>query len=325
MKESDQMPKISVIVPVYCVERYIKQCAESLFKQTLLNLEFIFINDCTTDKSIDILKECLEDYPERKSQTIIIDLDSNGGVLNARDIGFKAATGDYIVSCDSDDYVREDAYEKMLRLMLDNDCDIVMCNVEYVGDVTDARLTSVKPWKPDPEAKNNIRSLLRREGLVNSVVWSKMVRSNIVKDDRVYKPIYDFAEDVPYSIQWYALASKIGFVDEPLYYYRLRGDSQGAPDKLIKCNINLCRNINDIKLFLKKQKLYDEMYADIMWFHKFQETLFRSVGTSKILQVWRVNTRPLLSLIWMSPNKSLYRKFGETVKSLFYLLSSFRI
>lgn len=324
MVDVRRLPKISVIVPVYCVEQYIEKCAESLFEQTLENIEYIFINDCTTDGSIRVLTECIERYPQRLPQTVIINLEKNGGLANARNEGFKRASGEYIISLDSDDYVEKDAYEKMLRLMVDGDYDIVMCNFRYFGDEDDRRVAGIKDWHPAEDAKQNIHSLLRREGLVNSVVWTKLVRSSIIKDSRTYKPRYDFAEDVPCSIQWYALASKVGFIDEPLYNYRLRGDSQGAPDKIIKCNINLCKNINDIKEFLKNQGIYGEMYDDLIWFHKFQDTLFQAVGTKKIVSLWKVNTFPLLSLIWSAPRKSFYRKIGETIKRLVCLMRSYK-
>lgn len=95
------MAKVSVIVPIYNVSRFIKRCVESLFNQTLDDVEFIFVNDCTPDDSIDILKKVIADYPDRN--TMIINHEVNKGLPAARNTGLKAASGDYIFHCDSDD------------------------------------------------------------------------------------------------------------------------------------------------------------------------------------------------------------------------------
>lgn len=83
------MPKVSVIIPVYGVEKYIERCARSLFEQTLDDIEFIFVNDCTLDNSINVLETTLEEYPKRKSQVQIINFEQNQGAAKAREIGMK--------------------------------------------------------------------------------------------------------------------------------------------------------------------------------------------------------------------------------------------
>lgn len=85
------MAKVSVIVPIYNVSRFIKRCVESLFNQTLDDVEFIFVNDCTPDDSIDILKKVIADYPDRN--TMIINHEVNKGLPAARNTGLKAASG----------------------------------------------------------------------------------------------------------------------------------------------------------------------------------------------------------------------------------------
>ena len=99
------MPKVSVIVPVYGVEKYIERCARSLFEQTLDDMEFIFVDDCTKDESIEVLKRVIDLYPVRKDQVKIIHHAVNKGLSRARETGVNAATGDYIGHCDSDDWV----------------------------------------------------------------------------------------------------------------------------------------------------------------------------------------------------------------------------
>ena len=105
------MPKVSVIIAVYGAEKYIEKCARSLFEQTLDDIEYIFVDDCTPDKSMDILISVLSDYPNRNNQINIIHNLTNLGLGSTHTIGMKAATGDYLIHCDPDDWVEHNMYE----------------------------------------------------------------------------------------------------------------------------------------------------------------------------------------------------------------------
>ena len=118
--------KVSVVVPIYGVEKYIERCARSLFEQTLEDIEYIFINDASPDSSIDILKKSLEDYPQRKAQVRIINQPYNMGAAKAREVGIKASTGEYNIHCDSDDWMELNAYEQLYNHAKNNDCDVVI-------------------------------------------------------------------------------------------------------------------------------------------------------------------------------------------------------
>ena len=122
------MPKISIIIPVYKVEKYIERCARSLFEQTLDDIEYLFIDDCSPDKSIEELKDILDEYPHRKSQTIIHRMERNKGQAAVRYWGVKNATGDYLIHCDSDDWVELDMYQQMYNKAIEEDADVVVCD-----------------------------------------------------------------------------------------------------------------------------------------------------------------------------------------------------
>ena len=131
------MAKISICIPVYGVEKYIEQCARSLFEQTIIeDVEFIFVNDCTKDKSIDILKNILREYPQRIKQTKIISHEHNSGLVAARNTALKHSTGDYIIHCDSDDWVDFDFYEKLYNQASKTDADVVFAPIliEFVNN-----------------------------------------------------------------------------------------------------------------------------------------------------------------------------------------------
>ena len=123
------MPKVSVIIPVYNVEKYIERCSENLFSQTLDDIEFIFIDDCTPDRSIEILKSVLERFPNRKETVKILKMPKNSRQAAVRKYGMELATGDYIIHCDSDDWVDVDLYEKMYTEAVRSDADVVICPI----------------------------------------------------------------------------------------------------------------------------------------------------------------------------------------------------
>ena len=120
--------KVSVCVPIYGVEKYIEQCVRSLMEQTMTDgIEFIFVNDCTKDKSMSILNQVLEEYPHRIDQVKIIEHEVNKGLPSARNTALNEAKGEYIVHCDSDDWVEPTMYESMYNKAKISNADIIGC------------------------------------------------------------------------------------------------------------------------------------------------------------------------------------------------------
>ena len=106
-------PLISILVPVYNVNLYIERCARSLFEQTYKNIEFIFVNDCTPDNSIDILKTIITSYPEVYDKVKIINHINNKGLSYARNTALQNATGEYIIHIDSDDFIDRNCIKEL--------------------------------------------------------------------------------------------------------------------------------------------------------------------------------------------------------------------
>ena len=119
---------VSIIVPIYNVEKYIERCIRSLFEQTMDDVEYIFVDDCTPDQSMAILRHLMEEYEFRNLNIKIISHEHNKGLPSARNTGLAAATGDYIFHCDSDDWMEKDAMEKMYQAAQANQADIVWCD-----------------------------------------------------------------------------------------------------------------------------------------------------------------------------------------------------
>ena len=217
------MPKVSVIIPVYGVEKFIERCARSLFSQTLDSLEYIFVNDCTKDRSIDILKEVLEEYPERKPQVRIIDMPVNSGQAKVREVGIKAATGEYLIHCDSDDWVETDMYETMYLKAKSQDADICYCDF-----VLDDALNYHAYQKRFPSTYN-----LTRENLLHSLLDSTIPGSvcAYLSHRRLYNnpilyPKGNMGEDWTLTIELiYYCKEPILYISRPFYHYYINPNS----------------------------------------------------------------------------------------------------
>ena len=121
------MYKVSVVIPVYNVKDYIVRCAESLFNQTLDDMQFIFVDDASPDNSIALLEQTIERFPQRKPHTVILHRPKNLGVPAARATGLARVEAPFVAHCDSDDYVEPTMYAKLYESALRNDSDMVVC------------------------------------------------------------------------------------------------------------------------------------------------------------------------------------------------------
>lgn len=206
--------KVSVIIPIYGVERYIERCARSLLEQSMQNdIEFIFVNDSTPDRSIEILQNTIREYPERREQVSILTHPERKGLAAARKTGVRKARGEYIVHCDSDDWAEPDMYRLMYEEAKRTDADIVGC--DYIIEYEDHAETIKQDFK-DTE-RNRLIDML--EGEFRPVLWLRMFRRSFYKTFGMDIPDITRDEDFPVSFVAHSLSSQVGYVGRPLYHY----------------------------------------------------------------------------------------------------------
>ena len=208
------MPKVSIIVPVYGVEQYIERCARSLFEQTLDDIEYLFIDDCTLDNSIDILKQVLEEYPQRKEQVIIHRMEKNSGQAAVRKWGMLNATGDYLIHCDSDDWVDITMYEKMYNKAIEEGSDVVVCDFCRSDGINYGQ--SVKSC-----FTNDIHTFLIEILYHKSTpsFCNKLIKRSVYNNSELKYPIYPMAEDLTLISQIIYFCKSLSYIPEPLYVY----------------------------------------------------------------------------------------------------------
>lgn len=204
---------ISVVVPIYGVEAYIEQCARSLLSQSWKDIEFVFVNDGTPDKSMEVLSGVLADYPSRKSQVIIVNK-QNAGLPQARRSGIQKATGDYIMHVDSDDWIAPGAIEKLARTALETDADVIHYYVKKVKADGSFHISKDKDYG-DPLLYQDRMLRFHSHGFM----CNKLMKRGLYERE-IFYPRYNMHEDMVLSGQLLAGARSLVLVKEPLYMYR---------------------------------------------------------------------------------------------------------
>ena len=205
---------VSIIVPIYNVEKFIKRSIDSLINQTYKNIQIICVDDGSTDGSMKILSE----YQDER---IIIVHKENGGISSARNYGFKFVKGDYITFVDSDDWVEPEYIHTLIKQFTRGDIDISCIAFDYAYD--DHKKNYEYKMKKGVVKKNKALTLLCDGKTITNHVWNKMYRSYLFSDVR-FEEGRTF-EDIYVMFKLFSKASKVSMVDKVLYHYYMRDDS----------------------------------------------------------------------------------------------------
>ncbi|MBR5101619.1 MAG: glycosyltransferase family 2 protein [Muribaculaceae bacterium] len=183
--------RVSVLVPVYGVEKYIERCAVSLFEQSYQDIEYIFVDDCSPDNSIAILESVIAKYPRRSNAIRILRHNENKGSGAVRNTALNAATGEAIFFVDSDDYITTNAVETLCNTMEESDADIV-----------DAGFDTIKGGKlqasqmPYHGSNDKYLKLMLCQNLVSNRLWGRLIKRDLfVKHNIGFKLGIDYGED----------------------------------------------------------------------------------------------------------------------------------
>lgn len=213
-------PKVSIIVPVYKVEKYLRRSMDSLVNQTLDGVEIICINDGSPDNCLEILKEYKEKY---NNKNIVIIDKKNEGVWKGRFDGIKAATGEYIGFTDSDDYITLDYAEKLYNAAKKNNSDISVSGFYRVDTDTEhvysTEMTGYEGKLIDMD--KNPEDILS----INTALWNKLYKAEILKNMKNLENPPRILDDMMFLLLVYLNTKTISFINDPLYYYMVRQDS----------------------------------------------------------------------------------------------------
>jgi glycosyltransferase involved in cell wall biosynthesis len=247
-------PKVSVIIPVYNVQNYLKGCLKSVMNQTLTEIEIICVDDGSTDSSGQLL-----DQFAKIDKRIIVIHRENGGLSIARNTGIEAARGEYLGFVDSDDFIDEEMYEKLYASAKKHDSDVVVTNLHLYLDDTRQILSYRDIVRLYQLERESAFAAIEQPDIVKFIgVWDKLYRRSFIEKYHLRNPEKRIYEDALFTFQTLVLASRISVVSEPLYYYR-KNTGSAITDKE-KVNDNYKRdfllNSKEIRAFLTQHGLY---------------------------------------------------------------------
>lgn len=308
--------KISVIIPIYNVERFIGRCIDSLMQQTFDEVEYIFVNDATPDGSMKVLDATIRKYPARLRQVKVLSHKENRGLPAARNTGMKVATGKYIYHCDSDDFMELDTLKILYETAERQGADYVWCDY-YLSSKEGNQYKAQRKYL---DADQALRGILCGDMVYN--VWNKLVRRDLYEKNGIAFPDgHAMGEDMT-MIMLLACASKVAFAHYGGYHYIRTNPGaltkRNSGDKSIRdLKYNVGRTVDFIAKRFGREYEYETncFKLNLKWF------LLAFSGSIESYKLW-YDWFPEANMDIFRQNVSLRVKFVEwcASKRLFWLV-----
>ncbi|MCM1157856.1 MAG: glycosyltransferase [Bacteroidales bacterium] len=216
----DENDKVSIIIPVYNVEKYLRKCLDSAIHQTWQNIEVIVVDDASPDNCREIIKQYEEKFPELIKAVYLEDNLCQGG---ARNKGLEIATGDYVTYLDSDDWIDETTCEKLMLKASETNADIVYCDIYRDFEREDRQVWVSYQFSEEMGIMTEKKYYLH---LLNyGYVYAKLIRTEVLRKNHIVFPEHKKYEDFAFISLVVLYAGKTAYVKEPLYYYTIREQS----------------------------------------------------------------------------------------------------
>lgn len=270
--------EVSVLVPIYNVSKYIERCAHSLFKQTFNEIEFIFVNDASTDNSLELLKNVITEYPELTNSIKIIQHKNNLGLAEVRNTALNASQGKYISVVDSDDYIEPQMIEELYKKAIEENADIVVSDIymEFKNkSIYQIDFLSDLPEDHFPDMLKNIKS---HSHLCNKLI----LKSLYMREDCRVPSGLNYFEDRHVMTRLFFYAKKIVKVNQAFYHY-IQYNENSITKKITAMNFkNMVDFWKMLEEFLKSKNVY-EKYADVLEYSKVQTKVTLMLGTKSTI------------------------------------------
>ncbi len=267
-KRPDTDVELSVVFPMYNVEKYLDQCVRSVTAWDADYVEFLFVNDGSPDHSRDIILK----YQEKDSRILLLDK-PNGGCASARQYGLKRAQGNYVGFIDPDDYIDETMFQKLLRAAMEGSFDISYCGYkEYydnTGEIQEIPDVLGAPYNRGTTDKRAIQDLI---GYLRIAIWRGIYKMDMLEKSAIhfYTELRRF-DDLPFKVEVYAAAQSVIAVEEYLYYYRLSrpGQDVAADDERLYVHFPIFKHLDDSVGSKKDYRLNDKLLQCKVHTHRY--------------------------------------------------------
>ena len=278
------MDLVSVIVPVYNVEKYLNRCVDSILEQTYENLEIILVDDGSTDNSGKIC-----DYYRKKDTRVVVIHKTNGGLSDARNSGIDIAKGDYLCFVDSDDYVDKIFIQTLYCNLHQYETSISAVNLSYFDDNNSYRnLNNVNGEPEILSESDSIRVLFTNDKYCN-YAWNKLYKSELFEGIRY--PVGKKMEDLGTTYLLIEKARKIVYNPKPLYYYYQRSDSiLHKPDSFFfkdKYDLTYQRYLNIKKIYPMLRENYDFYVNSVFECYRYLDDQIQYEARNEMKKIWK--------------------------------------
>jgi len=210
-------PKLSIIVPVYNSEKYLKKCLNSLLRQTMAGIEIIIIDDCSSDRSQKIIK----DFTEKDRRIKFFIHSKNKGISKTRNEGLEIAKGEFVGFVDSDDWIDKNMYKEMYNKAKNENAEVIICNGFHIeGKIKRKIITRKLDMKSKIKRISNYLTGLNQ--MINEDVWNKIYSTKFLRKNRIKFPvkIKRACDDGYFTLKVIYYVKKILFLNKYFYYYR---------------------------------------------------------------------------------------------------------
>ncbi len=304
---------ISIIVPIYNVSQYIEQCVISLFEQDFDDIEYIFVNDCTPDNSIEILESIITCYPNRQPHCKILHHEKNKGLGATRKTGLLQAQGEYILHIDSDDWCELDMVSSLYSKAKETGADIIGC--DYLFSYPNIERYARQPWSQDK--KESFSKLLC--GKIAPCLWVNLIKKSLYIENNLYPPTnINLAEDKWLMVRLFLFAKKIDYINRPLLHYRQDNMHALTKEKTDKHKQDLQFYAKNTQAFLKEQEVFEE-FKNEFYVGCIVATFIFSKGNKESYKQAIADICPEadhLRYIWKTPYLGILTKIGYSFSVL---------
>lgn len=309
----DNTIKVSILVPIYNAGKYIERCLDSIFCQTYTAIEYVFVDNCSSDDSLNILERKIRQYEIQNSRIKLIIHDKNDGIAISRNDCIDNATGDYFLFVDSDDWIENDMVELMVTATKGGSIDIIGC--DFIQEKSNGKKKYVFEPFADSCHENMIKAI---DYEISSVLWKLLIKGSLFDKIR-FTPYLDIVEDYIVTIKLYQYAESFMAVHKGLYHYMLNQESTSS--KKMKSIYNHIRGVKMIEDYFKDEGLYNDVINHRLLLRKFN---IKSNFLTKQLLDYKAyrNTFPESNRMWreMAYSHKEKLKFWLAEHNMFFIL-----
>lgn len=244
-----RFPLVSIIIPVYNAANTLPKCIASLFAQTYHDIELIFINDCSTDQTKEVLMQSISDHQGTGICARVIDHEQNKGVAAGRNTGLDNASGEFIYFVDADDWIEDDLVEKLVSRAVDKQLDVIGCEWYLT-------YSQKERYMPQVDVKAPLKGFEAMcGGVLRWNLWLFMVRKSIFEENQIrFIPGLNMGEDMMVMGKVLLSAKSIEIIHKPLYHYNQMNESSLTKEVSERHLTQVVKNLQELESYVKKTK-----------------------------------------------------------------------